>query len=98
MINNEMRTVSLLSYASTIDAYGQVRKGTSTSTNIEMMVKTYSQSNVDNPKYVDVELVGLTKANVSVENRIVIDTIKYDVLFVTKAKRYNEVMLRKTSL
>jgi len=97
MINNEMKSVSLLTFDNSVDDYGQPRKGTSTSSTIEMCVKEYSQQNVDNPKYVDVELLGLTKAEVGLENMIQIDTVKYDVLHVTKSKRYNEVFLRKTS-
>ena len=92
-----MKQVTLLTYADTVDEYGQPRKGTSSSTTIEMFVKEYSQQNVDNPKYVDVELLGLTKAEVGLKNMIEIDSVKYDVLHVTPSKRYNEVFLRKTS-
>lgn len=95
MINNEMETVALLSYDSTIDGYGQVRKGSATSTNIKAFVKLYSQNSTSDPRYIDVELILLTKAIVTTQNMIQYNSVKYDIVRVTPSRRYNEVLCKK---
>lgn len=102
MKNSEAKTVSLLTYSDTVaspavDAYGQIKKGSYTTSSIEMYVKVYSQANVQDPRYVDCEVIGLTKADVTTKNSILIDSIKYEVLYVVPTRRMNEVFLRKAA-
>jgi len=93
LINREMKTVTLKSFSSSLDAYGQRTLSTSTSS-IDMMIKERQQSNVDDPRYVEAEYIGLTKANVSTNNIINFDSKDYKVLYVTKTNRMNLVFLR----
>ena len=93
MINRELQTVTIKSFAETLNDYGE-KTLSETTTSAEMMVKPYSQANVQDPRFVDVEYIGLTKANVSIENVVTIDGTDYMVLFVIPSRRYNEVFMK----
>lgn len=96
MINREMRAVTVISYADTVDEYGQKRQGTSTERTTDMVVKLYSQSNTSDVRYLDVEVIGLTKdKNITVQNRIKFDSVEYDVLYLIPSGRYTQVLMRK---
>lgn len=96
MINREMQSVDVLSYTSTLDEYGQSRMETPTSQTIKMMYKIYSQSNVSNPKYVDVDLIGITAyQNITTANEIKIGNDKYVVKYVIPSSRYYQVLMSK---
>lgn len=62
MINREMETVLYEAPTNGYDAYGQRKY--STATPIEMQLKKYIQMYVNDPKFNDVEYVGLTYADV----------------------------------
>lgn len=96
MINNEMKQVQLLSYGSTTDDYGQLRQSTPTSIYIEMMFKIYKQTNTGDMRFVDVEVIGLTKHTaITTSNEIQDGNDIYQVLYVIPSKRYTQVLLRK---
>ena len=93
MINREMQTVTIKSFASTLNDYGE-KTLSETTTSAQMMVKQYSQGNVQDPRYVDVEYIGLTKAAVTTENVVTIDSVDYMVLYVIPSGRYTQVMMK----
>lgn len=92
-IQRTKKQVQLLSYGSTTDDYGQLRTDTATSADIEMAVYPYSQNEVSDPRCVDAQLIGLTKADVKVSNRVVVDGVEYDVIHVNPG-RQNAVFMR----
>ena len=94
MINNEMRTVTIKHFNETLNDYGEKVLSTD-STTAEMMVKQYSQTNVQDPRFVDVEYIGLTKAAVSINEVVSIDGTDYMVLYVIPSGRYTQVMLKE---
>lgn len=94
MINNEMKKVKVLSYVESVDIFGQLRKTTPTERTIEMYVKIFSQTNVNDPRYNNVEMIGLTKSEVYDGEQIEIDGKVYDILRITPSKRFCEVLLR----
>ena len=95
-INRGMRKVDLLTFATTQDAYGQTRTGEPTVTKVEMFVKTYSQKNVTDPRFVEVTDIGITKDfTITTSNQIVFDSHTYNVLFTIPSERMNQVFLRR---
>lgn len=94
MINNEMRTVTIKHFMETLNDYGEKVLSTD-STTAEMMVKQYSQTNVQDPRFVDVEYIGLTKAAISINEVVSIDGTDYMVLYVIPSGRYTQVMLKE---
>jgi len=95
MLNREVKKVSVLTYTNTKDAYGQKRQGTPASRDTEMVLKIYSQSNVQDPRYVDIEKIGITKDfNISTANQIVDGTDKYNVCFTIPSGKYLQVLMK----
>lgn len=96
MITKEMRTVSVLSYATTKDEYGQTRQGTASTRPVEMAVWIYTQKNVADPRYVEVDKIGLTKdKEINTKDRIQFDNLIYDVLYVIPSGRYYQVLMKQ---
>lgn len=94
--NRELKSVSVISFTTGTDAYGQKRTLGSTSRTVEMYVKVYSQSNVSDIRYNEVTNIGLTKdASITDENQIVIDGVTYNVLYVIPSGRLHQILMKK---
>lgn len=92
----EAKPVSVVSFATGTDAYGQKRQSGSTTRTVEMFVKVYSQSNVSDIRYTEVTNIGLTKdSSITDENQIVIDGATYNVLYVIPSGRLHQVLMKK---
>ena len=94
-INRQWEVVQLLSFEGT-DAYGQLKQENSSTDAepISVVWKIFNQTNITNPNYVDVEVIALTIADVTTENQILKDGVKYNVKFVIPG-RYNQVFLSR---
>lgn len=96
ILNRELKPVSVVSFTTGTDAYGQKRKQGSTSRTVEMFVKVYSQSNVSDVRYCDVTNIGLTyDTSITDENQIVIDGATYNVLYVIPSGRMYQILMKK---
>ena len=96
IFNRELKPVSVVSFATGTDAYGQKRKQGSTTRTVEMYVKIYAQSNVSDVRYCDVTNIGLTKdTSITDENQIVIDGATYNVLYVIPSGRMYQILMKK---
>lgn len=93
MINRELQTVIIKQFAETLNDYGEKELSETTST-AEMMIKQSSRSNVEDPRFVDVEYIGLTKADISVNNVVEFDGIDHMVLYVIPSGKYTQVMMK----
>lgn len=94
--NRELKPVSVVSFTTGTDAYGQKRKQGSTNRTVEMFVKVYSQSNVSDVRYCDVTNIGLTyDTSITDENQIVIDGATYNVLYVIPSGRMYQILMKK---
>lgn len=100
MINRELQSASVTGFAHdtaapynlTVDQYGQLEAGIPRT--IHLAVKVYSQQNVADPRYVDVELIGLTKdTSVAPGEVISLASGNYRVKYVLPTGRWNELML-----
>lgn len=95
MINNEMKSVEVLTY-NQVNSVGQKRMGEPTTKTVDMFIKIYSQSNVADPRYLDVDLIALSKDyEISTSNVIKVENDKYNVKFILKTPRYLVLYLKK---
>ena len=94
-IHRELQSATVKAYDLTVDAYGQLQRGTPTTRTCDMTVKTYMQQNVQDPRYVDVELIGLTKENIVPGEVVSLAQGDYRVKYVINSHRWNEIMLTK---
>ena len=95
MINRENKEVEVLTYSG-VDSVGQRRMGEPTTKTVEMFYKTYSQTNVADPRYVDIDLIGLTKDfTINTSNVIKIENSKYSVKYTISTPRYLVVFMKK---
>lgn len=95
MINRESRPVEVLTYTG-VDSVGQKRMGLPTTETVEMFIKTYKQENVADPRYLNIDLIGLTKARtITTKNVIKIDDDKYSVKYTISTPRYLVVFMEK---
>jgi len=96
MINREWQDVQVLTYSDDLDEYGQKRQGTPTVRIVEMVCKIYSQSNVDDPRYVDVDVIGLTKdKDITDENVIIIGDEKFNIKYVIPSSRLYQILMQR---
>ena len=96
IFNRELKPVSVVSFATGTDAYGQKRKQGSTTRTVEMVVKIYAQSNVSDVRYCDATNIGLTyDTSITDENQIVIDGATYNVLYVIPSGRMYQILMKK---
>lgn len=96
MINREWIKASVITFTSGTDPYGQKRKQGESSREIEMVVKIYSQSNVDTVQYVDVDMIGLTKdTEITDANQIQIGEQRYNIKYVIPSGRLHQILMKK---
>lgn len=97
MINLEMHEAEVLTYSGDTDAYGQRRTEAPASIrSIQICTKTYIQTNVSDPRYVDAKIIGLTKdKDITTADRLRFGGHLYDVLDVIPSLRLNQVFLIK---
>lgn len=101
-INRELQSATVTGYAHesaspynlSVDTYGQLEAGIPRT--ISIAAKPYSQQNVQDPRYVDVEMVGLTK-DTSIAPGEVVSLAQGDfrVKYVIPTGRWQEVLLTK---
>ena len=95
LIQRDWIKVNKLTYSNELDDYGQKRQVPPTSTEIEVIWKLYNQINVNNPNYVDVDVICLTKdTTINDTNQIVKDSVTYNILMIIPGKNY-QVFLKK---
>lgn len=75
-----------------VDDYGQLVPS-STTRDIEITLKPYSQQNVTDPRYVDVEAVGLTRDYIAPGEVISLAQGDFRVKYVIPTPRWQEALL-----
>lgn len=90
-----MTQVEVLTFEG-VDEVGQKRMGEPTTKTVDMFFKTYSQTNVADPRYVDIDLIGLTKDYaINTSNVIKIENNKYSIKYTVTTPRYLVVFMKK---
>lgn len=102
-INRELQSVTIKGlahdtsepYGPSVDDYGQLIYSTTTRSS-QMAAKIYSQQNVSDPRYVDVEMVGLTKDTSIVPGEVVsLAQGDFLVKYVVPTGRWQEILLTR---
>lgn len=95
-ITREFQSATINAYGTTADAYGQLEQGTPTTRTADIAFKIYSQTNVTDPRYVDVEAVGLTKDTSIVPGEVIsFAQGDFRVKYVIPTGRWTQLMLVK---
>lgn len=90
-----MKPVEVLTYEE-VNSIGQKRMGEPTTRTVDMCIKVYSQSNVADPRYIDIDLIGLSKDyEINTSNVIKVDNNKYNVKYTLFTPRYLVVFMKK---
>lgn len=93
----DFQKVQVISFTDEKTAYGERRKNSSSSREVEMMIRNYTQYNVADPRYLDATDIGLTfDTDITDANQIISTSgTKYNVLFIIPSKRLNQIFLKK---
>ena len=94
-ITRELQSATIKTYGTTVDRYGQLVQSEVTRT-ADIAFKIYAQQNVQDPRYVDVEAVGLTKDTSIVPGEVIsFAQGDYRVKYVIPSGRWTQLMLVK---
>ena len=94
-ITRELQSATIKTYGSNVDRYGQLIPSENTRT-ADIAFKVYGQQNVQDPRYVDVEAVGLTKDTSIVPGEVITFAQgDYRVKYVVPTSRWQQLMLVK---
>lgn len=93
MINNEMREVSLLSFSTGKNEYGQ--RVESTPRAAQMVIKNYLRNQTTDIRYAEATDIGLTYDDMQNVQQVIDGDTKYQVLYCVYSRRLNQVFLKK---
>ena len=93
MIQREWQSVTRRVFKDGTNDYGQLRKLGYDDYTIKMVVKIYTQTSTENPRFLDVDLLGLTKDTVECGDQIIIGTKKYDVKYTIPSEKLTQVFM-----
>lgn len=88
----KMNKVIYRVFDNTKDAYGQLKRN-STDTEIDMMIKIRSQVNVEDPRFIDCDKIGITTETL-VPGNYIVDNDNYLIQYVIPSGRFNQVFLK----
>lgn len=95
MLNRELRPVTVITYSDEVDKYGQKRQGASSTRTVNMFVKMYSNSIENNPRFNDIDYIGLTwDKNISSENQIQFDNKTCNVKYMIPSGRLSQIFMK----
>lgn len=93
MINREIKQVTYRVFDNTKNEYGELKQE-STDKTIDMMIKIRSQMNVEDPRFIDCESIGITKEILIPGNKIIDNDNTYLIKYVIPSRRYQQVFLQ----
>ena len=95
MINREMRKAFILTYPKTVDDYGQINKDVPEKKPVEITLRLYKHSQVEDIRFNDVTHTGLTyNKTITDANKIEINGDIYCVIFVNNEGRLAQLYLK----
>ena len=94
-ITRELQSATIKTYGSSVDDYGVPVLDGNTRT-ADIAFKVYTQQSVQDPRYVDIEMVGLTKDTSIVPGEVIsLAQGDYRVRYVLETTRWRELLLAK---
>lgn len=88
----KMNKVIYRVFDNTKDDYGQLKRN-STDTEIEMMIRIRSQVNVEDPRFIDCDKIGITTETL-VPGNYIVDNDNYLIQYIIPSGRFNQVFLK----
>lgn len=88
----KMNKVTYRAFTNTKDAYGQLKQEY-TDRYIDMMVRIRGQVNVEDPRFIDCDKIGITEETL-VPGNYIIDGESYLIQYVIPSGRFNQVFLK----
>ena len=98
MINREKQSVSVITFTTGTDAYGQKnKKGIADTRTVDMYIKVYNQTPVDDIRYTDVTDIGLTTDKLITDSNEIIDEngAHYNILYAIPSSRYYQILMKR---
>lgn len=96
MINRELIKGKLITYDDSTDEYGQINKGSFTEKEIQLTLKNYKHTKVEDIRFNDVTHISLTKErDINDSNKIKIGETLYSIAFVNDDGRLSEIFLKR---
>ena len=90
----ELEPVKIRSYKTGVDEYGAIRQLGHTDRTVEMVVKIYHQANVQDPRYIDVTLTGITKdKDITDANTVIYKDKEYNIKYIIPSPKYLTLLL-----
>ena len=93
MVNRELHKVKYRVFDDTKDDYGQLKQSFE-DTEIEIMIKIQSQVNVEDPRFVDVDSIGISRELLVAGNKIIDGDKVYLIKYVIPSSRYKQALLK----
>lgn len=94
MLNREFRPVKIISFKNGTDKYGQKRKAIKAERTTDMVVKINTQTNVNNPRYVVCDYIGITKDTEIKDSDVCsFDGIECNIKYIIPSGKYNQVIM-----
>lgn len=96
MINREMRPAAVLTYGDSVDEYGQINAGVPTERMIEITLRLYQHTKVEDIRFNEVTHSALTvDKTITDANKIRVDNAIYSIEFVNPEGRLTQVFLKR---
>jgi len=97
VINRDWQDATVSTLSGDVDEYGQPTTSAVTR-QIKIYKKIYTQTNVNDPRYAEVDEIALTTdKNVTTSDTISTDTDTYRILYIIPSTRYTSLLLRRKS-
>ena len=94
MINRETKQVIYRIFEDVCDAYGQLKREYS-DVKVNMMIKIMGQHNVEDPRFIDCDAIGITKdLSIIPGNHIIDGPTTYLVKYISPSNRFQQVLLK----
>lgn len=93
-LNREFEPIVIKEYTSGVDEWGAIRQNGSTERTVDMVVKIYNQSNVQDPRYIDCTLVGITKdRNITDANTVMYQGKEYNIKYIIPSPKFLTLLM-----
>ena len=97
MIQREWTPCTVYTLTNQIDKYGQKRLFySSKDTSREIFIKHYERGVINNPKYLDVEYIGLIKGDIHTNQLIQVGSTYYRIIDTIYAPKFTQVFMKET--
>ena len=95
MINREYQPVKIVTFKDGTDEYGQKRKKIESERTTEMVVKINSQINVNDPRYIDCDYIGITKdKDIKDTDTCSFDNKNCNIRYIIPSGKYNQILMK----